>query len=437
MAVSPEPAERAEPAEGTQGEVRPRARRGPWLRGGNGSNGSRAHDDNGPRPPFGAAGTQGPPVEGTARVDVRTKRLLGRLQPGEVAVIDHLDLDRLAAEGLIKAGAAAVVNASRSISGRYPNMGPLLLVAAGIPLVDDVGSEVMTAVAEGIRLRVDGQEVRSNGHVVARGTRHTLESLEEQIEQAKRTVGAELERFAENTLEYLRREHHLLTDSPSLPSLGVDLAGRHVLVVVRGLGWEEDLAALRAYIREIKPVLIAVDGGADALIKAGYRPHVIIGDFDSVSDEALRTHPKAQLVVHAYPGGEAPGAARLDALGLPYAVFEAVGTSEDIAMLLAYEKRAELIVAVGTHASMVEFLDKGRGGMASTFLVRLKVGPILVDAKGVSRLYQSRVRKGDLFFLVLAALVAMLVMAAVADSIHVFWRALWLYFSDTWRSIFG
>ena len=423
MAVSPEPGE-SEPRPRGRGLVRSRAR----------TNGLRA--TNGARPPANRTVERTDAVEGTARVDSRTKRLLGRLQPGEIAVIDHLDLDRLAAEGLIKAGAAAVVNASRSISGRYPNMGPLLLVAAGIPLIDDTGGEVITAVKEGERLVVEGRSVSSDGHVIARGTRHSLESLEEQIEEAKLAVGAELERFAENTLEYLRREHHLLTDSPSLPSLGVDLAGRHVLVVVRGLGWEEDLAALRAYIQEIKPVLIAVDGGADALVKAGYRPDVIIGDFDSVSDEVLRTS-KAQLVVHAYPGGDAPGAARLDALGLAHTRFEAVGTSEDIAMLLAYEKRAELIVAVGTHASMVEFLDKGRGGMASTFLVRLKVGPILVDAKGVSRLYQSRVRKGDLVFLVLAALVAMLVIAVVADSTHVFLRALWLWLTDTWRSVFG
>ncbi|MGH9222213.1 MAG: putative cytokinetic ring protein SteA [Acidimicrobiales bacterium] len=390
-------------------------------------------------------GTGDSMVEGPARVDARTKRMLTRLQPGEIAVIDHLDLDRLAAEGLVKAKAGAVVNASRSISGRYPNMGPLLLAAAGIPLVDDVGPEVMDAVAEGRPVCVAGGQVLVDGQVVAKGTRHTIESLEAQIEEAKLAVGAELERFAENTLEYLRREHHLLTDSPSVPKLGVDLTGRHVLVVVRGgLGWQEDLAALRAYIREIKPVLIGVDGGADALVDAGYRPDVIIGDFDSVRDETMltvcRTNPErrgAQLIVHAYPGGKAPGAERLDELGLPYSVFEAAGTSEDIAMLLAYEKRAELIVAVGTHASMVEFLDKGRSGMASTFLVRLKVGPILVDAKGVNRLYQSRVRKGDLAFLVGAALLAMLVVAIVAQPIHVFIEALWFYLSDTWRSLFG
>ncbi|MFN2502633.1 MAG: putative cytokinetic ring protein SteA [Acidimicrobiales bacterium] len=432
--ATPEPEGRPAPTRG-RGNRGSRVR-GPWAR--SPSSGTNGRGGNGaPLPAADDRVEDGKgEVSAPARVDPRTKLLLTRIQPGEVAVIDHLDLDRLAVEGLIKAGASAVINASRSISGRYPNMGPLLLAAAGIPLIDDVGGDVMTGVREGDVLTVEGEEVRSSGQLVARGTRHTLESLEKQIEQAKLAVGAELERFAENTLEYLRREHHLLTDSPALPSLGVDLTGRHVLVVVRGLGWEDDLAALRAYIGEIKPVLIAVDGGADALVKAGYRPNVIIGDFDSVSDETLKSCG-AQLVVHAYPGGDAPGAARLDGLGLSYTVFEAIGTSEDIAMLLAYEKRAELIVAVGTHASMVEFLDKGRGGMASTFLVRLKVGPILVDAKGVSRLYQSRVRKGDLFFLVAAALVAMLAMAAVADSSHVFLRALWLYLSDTWRSIFG
>ena len=384
-------------------------------------------------------------VEGQARVDARTKRLLTRVQPGEIAIIDHLDLDRLAAEGLIKAKVGAVVNASRSISGRYPNMGPLLLAAAGIPLIDDVGHDVMDAVREGRTVSVEGNALVADGQVVAKGTRHSIESLEAQIEEAKLVIGAELERFAENTLEYLRREHHLLTDQLELPKLAVDLTGRHVLVVVRGgLGWEEDLAALRPYIREIKPVLIGVDGGADALVDAGYRPNVIIGDFDSVRDETLLSvcHGKperkgAQLIVHAYPGGRAPGAERLDELGLPYSMFEAAGTSEDIAMLLAYEKRAELIVAVGTHASMVEFLDKGRAGMASTFLVRLKVGPILMDAKGVNRLYQSRVRTRDLLFLVGAALLAMLVIAIVAPAIHVFIEALWLYLSDTWRSIFG
>jgi uncharacterized membrane-anchored protein len=332
--------------------------------------------------------------------------------------------------------AGAVVNAARSSSGRYPNLGPLLLAAAGIPVVDDVGMKVLTAVREGQLIEVDDTVVRRDGDVVATGVRHTLESLEAELETARQSLGDELERFAENTLQYLRRERHLLTDSPVLPDLDVDLAGRHVLIVVRGgTDARADLAALTAYIKEMRPVMVAVDGGADVLLGGGHRPDIVIGDFDSASTEAL--HAGGQLIVHAYPGGSAPGAARLDELGLPYTTFEAAGTSEDVAMLLAYEKRAELIVAVGTHASMIEFFDKGRAGMASTFLVRLKVGPILVDAKGVSRLYQSRVRTSDVVLLVVAALFAMFVMVAVAQPLHVFVKAMWFSLTETWHAVGG
>jgi uncharacterized membrane-anchored protein len=375
-------------------------------------------------------------IVGRARVDRRTKNLIPRLQPGDIAVIDHQDLDRVAAEGLILAKAAAVVNAARSSSGRYPNLGPLLLAAAGIPVVDDVGMGVLTAVREGQLVEVVGTDVRRDGEVVATGACHTLESLEAQLEAARQSLGGELERFAENTLEYLRRERHLLTDSPVLPDLDVDLAGRHVLIVVRGgSDARADLAALTAYIKEMRPIMIAVDGGADVLLEGGHRPDIVIGDFDSASTDAL--HTGAQLIVHAYPGGSAPGAARLEDLHLTHTTFEAAGTSEDVAMLLAYEKRAELIVAVGTHASMIEFFDKGRAGMASTFLVRLKVGPILVDAKGVSRLYQSRVRTSDVVLLVVAALFAMIVMIAVAQPLHVFVKAMWFSITETWNAVAG
>jgi uncharacterized membrane-anchored protein len=364
-----------------------------------------------------------PAVVGPARVDARTKRLTRRLQPGDIAVIDHEDLDRIAAEELVQAQPGAVINAARSISGRYPNVGPLLVAAAGIPLVDDVGPELMERVREGQVLQVDGAEIRSGDEVVAKGSVQTIQSLEEQLEAAKRAIGDELERFAENTLEYLREERHLLTDSPDLPDTTVDLHDRHVLVVVRGLDYRADLAALRSYISDMRPVLVGVDGGADALLEAGYKPDIVIGDFDSVSERALDTG--AQLIVHAYPGGRAPGAQRLEEAGRDYTVFEAAGTSEDIALLLAYEKGAELIVAVGTHASVIDFLDKGRAGMASTFLVRLKVGPALVDAKGVNRLYRTQVRRSDMAFLVGAALVAMLIVVVFADSMHTFVRGFW------------
>jgi uncharacterized membrane-anchored protein len=363
-------------------------------------------------------------VRGPARVGRRTKDLTRHIRPGDVAVIDHEDLDRVAAEGLVLAEPAAVVNASASVSGRYPNVGPLLLAAAGIPLIDGVGGHVMDLIADGTEVVIVGDQVTA-GEWSAIGTRQTMASLEDTIAHAKASMGEELQRFAENTLEYLGRERHLVLDEPDVPDVPVDMKGRHVLVAVRGADYREDLSALRhsGYLNELRPVLVAVDGAADALLELGKKPDIIIGDMDSVSEKALRSG--AVLVVHAFVGGKAPGAERLRELGLDHILYEAPGTSEDIAMLLAYERGAELIVAVGTHNSMAEFLDKGRPGMASTFLVRMKVGNILDDAKGVSRLYQPHVRKLDMVLLVASALFALLVVTAVSQPARLFLDNLW------------
>jgi uncharacterized membrane-anchored protein len=371
-----------------------------------------------------------PALTGVARVDRRTKRVVTRLQPGDIAVIDHEDLDRVAAETLAAARPAAVVNASASMSGRYPNAGPMVLTEAGIPLVDGAGPAVMD-IQEGSRITISDGAVLVGDVEVATGERQTHEGLEQRLQVARATMGAELERFAENTLRYIQSEGHLLVDEPEVPEVaGVDFQGRHVLIVVRGLGYKEDLQLLRrsGYIGDQKPVLVAVDGGADALIEVGRTPDVIIGDMDSVSEQALRSG--ARLVVHGYKDGRAPGAARLDDLGLEYEVYGSEGTSEDIAMLLAYQKGCELIVAVGTHNSMVEFLDKGRAGMASTFLVRMKVGMMLVDAKGVSRLYKSTVRTRDLLLLVLAAVFTMVVIVLVSEPIRLVIRTYWVSFTS-------
>jgi uncharacterized membrane-anchored protein len=365
-------------------------------------------------------------VVGRCRVDRRTKTLVQRLLPGEIAVIDHVDLDRIAAENLIEAGAAAVVNASPSMSGRYPNVGPLLIAAAGIPLLDDVGSHVLDVLVEGEVVTVSGDKLLVAGAVVGHGVQQTMASLEFQIEEARQTVGVELERFANNTLEYLKRERHLVTDATVPPDIPVKIRGRQVLVVARGDDYRHDLQALKrsGYLKDVKPVLIGVDGGADALLDMGLTPDVIIGDFDSVRADTIGC--SAALVVHAYAGGGAPGAARLEALGRDYNVFEAPGTSEDVALLLAYELGAELIVAVGLHNSMEEFLDKGRGGMASTFLVRLKVGRILVDAKGVNRIYRPVVRTFEVGVLIAAMLVALVAVAIVNRPLQLWVRSLWL-----------
>jgi uncharacterized membrane-anchored protein len=372
-------------------------------------------------------------VVGTAKIDRRTKDLIKRLEPGDVAVINHRDLDRIAADGLVAAGVAAVVNADASISGRYPNGGPIRVVQAGIPLIDNVDEEVLERVREGEQLRVEGGEVWRGDELVTRGHPLTADEVQTAMDSARAAIGGELERFAVNTLEYIQQEAKLTFDPIVLPPIKTKFRGRHALVVVRGLDYRTDLAALRPYVREYQPVLIGVDGGADALLEMRMKPDIIIGDFDSVSERALATG--AELIHHVHLDGRAPGRENLQAWGIPYHEFVVDGTSEDVAMLLAYEAGAQLIVAVGTHASMVEFLDKGRRGMSSTFLTRLRLGPVLVDAKGVNRLYEGRVRRRDMALLVASALVAIIVVSIVSEPIHVFWRGIELTLRDLWFSI--
>lgn len=374
-------------------------------------------------------------IVGVARVDRRTKDLVKRIAPGEIAVIDHEDVDRVAGDGLVEAGVVAVVNASASVSGRYPNLGPIRILRAGIPIVDRVGSDTLTTIRDGDTIRIDGGEVSRDGSRCALGERLEVASVEQAMEAARANIGAELERFAENTLEYMREEAKITFDPLVLPELHTKFVGRHALVVVRGHDYKSDLAALRPYVRQYEPVLIGVDGGADALLEHGLKPDVIIGDFDSVSAHALSTAP--DLIHHVHPDGRAPGREELHAFGVDYREFVAEGTSEDVAMLLAYEAGATLIVAVGTHATMVEFLDKGRKGMASTFLTRLRLGPMLVDAKGVNRLYEGRVRRRDWLLLVGSALVVIVVVVVVSEPVRTLLDGVRLTLRDLWLSITG
>jgi uncharacterized membrane-anchored protein len=372
-------------------------------------------------------------VSGVARVGARTKELARRIVRGEIAVIDHRDIDRIAADSLVVAGVAAVVNASPSISGRYPNGGPERLLDAGIPLLDAVGPDVMALVRDGDVVEIRDGALWRQGEKVAAGELLTRDEVARRMEDAKQNVGTELRAFARNTLEYIDKEAEQTFEPLVLPRLRTKFKGRHALVVVRGLDYKRDLRALRAYIREYRPVMIAVDGGADALIDAGHTPDIIIGDFDSLSPVAMRCG--AELVHHVHPDGRDPGREHLDAAGVRYQTFVAEGMSEDAAMLLAYEAGAELIVAVGSHATMVEFLDKGRRGMASTFLTRLRLGPVLVDAKGVSRLYQGRIRRRDLLLLVASAVAAMIAMVSASDSLHVFLDGFRLWFDRVWSHV--
>ncbi len=354
--------------------------------------------------------------QGTARLGRRTKDLVRRLGADDVAVIDHEDIDRVTAEALVASGVEVVVNAASSLSGAYPALGALILARAGVRLVDAAGPAVFERLRDGDEVVVDAGVVWLGRERVATGQVLTVESIESAMEQAREGVGESLDAFARNTIEFLEREKSLLTEGADVPVTRVHIAGRHVLVVVRGHDYREDLRALVPYVREVRPVLIGVDGGADALLEAGFAPDVIIGDMDSVSDEALRSG--AELIVHAYPDGRCPGRERLDALGLDGGSWASAGTSEDLALLLAYESGADLIVAVGTHVNLHEMMDKNRKGMASTFLVRLKVGQRLVDAKGVNKLYRSSPGPRDLVLIVLAALAVFAVIVFISNDVR-------------------
>jgi uncharacterized membrane-anchored protein len=375
----------------------------------------------------------GPGICGPARVDRRTKHLTRRLAPGDIAVIDHLDLDRVSAEALVACRPAAVVNAAPSISGRYPTAGPEIVLAAGIPLVDDVGTDVMELIHDGDPVRVHEGAVFVGERVLAKGLVQDDASVAAAMDEARAGLAAQLEAFVVNTMDYLQRERSLLLDGTGGPRIRTRLDGRPVLLVVRGHHYKEDLATLRPYIRENRPVLIGVDGGADAILEAGYTPHLIVGDMDSVTDRALRSG--AEIVVHAYRDGHAPGLDRVQALGIEPVVFAATGTSEDVAMLLADDQGASVIVAVGTHNTLVEFLDKGRAGMASTWLTRMRVGGKLVDAKGVSRLYRQRIGNGQLAVLLAAGLLALGVALYATPGGQVFYGLLGAWFDDVWSFV--
>lgn len=376
-----------------------------------------------------------PGLTAPARLDRRTKYLTRRLQPGDIAVIDHADLDRVSAESLLRCNVAAVVNVAPSITGRYPNLGPQLLVEVGVPLIDDVGPEVFDKITEGRVIRLDGDTLYSGETIIAKGAVQTTESVAAAMVKAKAGLADQIRAFMANTVEYIGRDFEELIDGIPIPNLRTKLEGKHALVVARGYRHREDLQALRAYIREFKPVMVAVDGGADALLDAGYRPDLIVGDMDSVSDRALTCG--AEIVVHAYPDGGAPGLARVKELGLESVLCPATGTSEDVALLLSDEAGARLIVAVGMRFTLVEFLDKGRPGMASAILTRMRVGDKIVEPKGVSRLYRSRISTSWLVVLVLAAAATIAVAVYFLPVGHIIIRLVGLRLSPFWHWLLG
>lgn len=356
-------------------------------------------------------------MSGKAVLGRRTKDIVPQLGPTTIPIIDHENLDRVAAEGLVDAGVRAVVNAASCSTGTYPNLGPLVLARAGVYILDGVGEKIFDTLENGQEIELRGDELYRDNSLVATGECLDLEATELRLRESEEGVGEALESFAQNTVEFMRTERDILFSTLDIPGrLSREIDGRQVLVVVRGYDYRQDLAALGPYLRGMRPFVIGVDGGADAVMEIGWRPDLVFGDMDSVSDRALRS--AGHVLVHGYPTGYAPGMGRVKEAGVRDAeVLAAPGLSEDIAILLAEQCGAELIVAVGTHVGLVEFLDKGRKGASSTFLTRLKVGGRLVDAKGVSKLYPSRASVGQLVALVIAGLVAVSAVAISSDQV--------------------
>ncbi len=361
---------------------------------------------------------------GAARLGARTKHLVKRLGPEDIAIIDHAGIDRVAGEDLVATGCRCVINVAPSVSPRYSNQGPAILVAGGVHLIDMPGAPLFEVLDDGDAVSVrDGQLIRE-GEVIWAGQVQDAETVGRKYEESGRRIGEALALFAENTIAHIRDERELLSGQIELPDFATNFRDRPALVVVRGVDHKRDIKMLRSYVRDERPAIVAVDGGADAVIEEGWEPDMVVGDMDSASDAAL--HAARELVVHAYPDGRAPGRARLDALGLAYKVVPAPATSEDVALLVAAEKGANLIVSVGSHFNLVEFLDKNRAGMSSTFLTRLRVGEILVDAKGVSRLYRPSAGRGPVAALVLAAFATFVVVLATSPRLGQLLDLLWL-----------
>ncbi|CAN5152273.1 putative cytokinetic ring protein SteA [soil metagenome] len=363
-----------------------------------------------------------PGVTGTARVDRDIDRLLRRVEPGDIVVLDVLDLDRVTADALVDADIAGVVNASPSISGRYPNLGPEVLVASGVTLIDEAGPEIFKKLKEGARLRLHNGGVYAGDRRLALGTERSEHEITEMMHEAKSGLVSHLEAFAGNTIEFIRSESPLLIDGIGIPDVDVDLYKRHVVVVAEGPGAEVDLKALKPFIKEYQPVLIGVGSGADVLRKGGYRPQLIVGDPDKMSAEVLKCG--AQVVLPADADGHAPGLERIQDLGVGAMTFPAAGTAADLALLLADHHGASLIVTVGHAANIEEFFDRSRAhSTPSTFLTRLKVGEKVVDAKAVATLYRSRISGGSIALLVIAMLIAIIVALWVSrtDTVVIDW----------------
>ena len=374
-----------------------------------------------------------PGVTGNARVDRDIDRLLRRVGAGDIAVLDILDLDRATADALVEAGVVGVVNAAPSISGRYPNLGPEVLVANNIVLIDNAGPDIFKKIKDGAKVRLHDGGVYAGDRRLAHGVERTDEEIADLMHDAKTGLVAHLEAFAGNSIEFIRSESPLLIDGIGIPDIDVDVYRRHVVVVSDGPGAADDLKALKPFIKEYQPVLIGVGGGADILRNDGYRPALIVGNPEQMSADVLKCG--AQVVLPADPDGHAAGLERIQDLGIVAMTFPAAGTPTDLALLLVDHHGASLIVTAGQPARLEEFFDRSRAqSNPSTFLTRLKVSDKLVDAKAVATLYRSHISGGAVALLVLAVLLAIIAALWVSrsDAVVIDWIANYWHRLTAW-----
>lgn len=352
---------------------------------------------------LGASSADLKPIHGIARVDPHARKLAARLEPGDIAVIDFRDLDRATAQAFVSAGAAAVLNAAPSMSGRYPNLGPLVLLESGICLLDDLGADIMT-VKEGASITINFDEVSQRGRVIATGHRVSLLDARETTNSARNGFATQIRAFAETTGEYLEREASLLLNGSGLPDLPVDLQGKVVLLVLDDSHSLDQLRKARPWIRDTHPVVIAVDGGGDIAVKAGLRPHLIVGDMELVPEKLLRS--RAEILI-GLDEKYTPGIERLKRMGISHHEVSTSAPAADLAMLYASLSGASAIVTAGEHTTFEDFLDRGRTGMAASFFTRLRAGGQLIALPAVMATYRHRIRSFSVVMLILSAVIAL------------------------------
>ena len=294
-----------------------------------------------------------------------TRRVAARLEVGDIAVIDQLDLDLVSAQALVAARPAAVVNVRSSLSGRHPALGAAAVVESGILLVDDVGPGLLSVVRDGQTIRLHDGSLYDAKTMLGHGAVRERTDVEAAQTRARVGMAGRLEAVGADMAGYFRAHEGLLLEGVGLPPVQLKVKGRPVLIVPPGDRAATEVRALRAWVRERRPVVISADAGAESAVAARVRPDLVIG-----------------------PSGSAKirKAERLVAEDLPEGL-----SATEVAVLLAVAGEAGLVVLAGAPASYDELLDRDRETAASLFAVRLRAGDRLVDAAAVAALQRPAV----------------------------------------------